>query len=186
MASSHFSVCVIGHSLLPTTVPLTQLPSVNVNLTVLRYPGATIDSLTRELDAINFWSRQYDGIILCIGGNDLAIHSVDTVFPKLCILARRLKINTSFLTICTIEYRLYPSNNRFGVSQENYRRKVVTINRKIKRFTRSLGCRNLDLCKHRFTTQRARDGVHLNQGGIAYFCQQIASVIRAYLHTHTS
>ena len=184
MAASPFSVCVIGHSLVPTTVTLTNLPSVN--LTVLRYPGATIDSLVLQLDAINFWSRQYDGIILCIGGNDLANRSVETVFSQLCSLANLIRSNATFLTICTIEYRNYPSNNRFGVTQESYRRKVVTINRKIKRFTRSLGCRNLDLCKHRFTTRRLGDGVHLDQGGIVYFCQQISNVIRAYLHEHTS
>ena len=108
-----FHLCVIGHSLVPATVRLTELP--NVRVTVLRFPGATVDSLTSQLTFLRLWIRHYDGIILCIGGNDLATDSVETVFSKICTLARRLKPLARFLTICTIEYRLYPSNNRFGV-----------------------------------------------------------------------
>ena len=111
-------VCVLGHSLVPTSIPL--------------------NSPTVQLSNLDFWTRRYDGIILCIGGNDLARLSVDEVFNRLCDLCRRLRTQTTFLTICTIEYRLYPRQNRFRVDQETYRRKVVLINRKIKRFTRSI------------------------------------------------
>ena len=125
-------VCVIGHSLVPTTIPLN---SPSVQLVIIRYPGATIVLLTDKLSDIDFWTLRYDGIILCIGGNDLARLSVDEVFNRLCDLCRRLRTQTTFLTVCTIEYRLYPRQNRFRVDQETYRRKVVVINRKIKRFT---------------------------------------------------
>ena len=63
-----FRICVIGHSLGPTSLPLANLSEVHVD--ILRYPGATINSLTDRLN-IDFWTRQYDGIILCIGGNEL-------------------------------------------------------------------------------------------------------------------
>ena len=125
-------VCVIGHSLVPSAIQL-NVPSVQ--LEIIRHPGATINSLTDKLADINFWSRRYDGIILCIGGNDLSRLSVEEVFSRLCDLARRLKTQTTFLTVCTIKYRLYPHYNRFRIDQETYRHKVVTINRKIKRFT---------------------------------------------------
>ena len=124
-------VCVVGHSLVPSAIPL-NVPSVQLD--IIRHPGATINSLTDKLNDIDFWSRRYDGIILCTGGNDLSRLSVDEVFSKLCDLARRLRTQTTFLNVCTIEYRLYPYYNRFRVDQETHRRKVVTINRKIKRF----------------------------------------------------
>ena len=110
-------VCVIGHSLMPSAIPLT-IPSVQLD--IVCHPGATINSLTDKLTDINFWSRRYDSIILCIEGNDLSSLSVDEVFSRLCDLARRLKTQTTFLTVCTIEYRLYPHYNRFRIYQETY------------------------------------------------------------------
>ena len=122
-------VCVIGHSLVPSAIPL-NVPSVQLDIS--RLPGAIINSLTDRLTDIKFWSRHYDGIILCIGGNDLPRLLVDEVFSRLCDLARRLKTQTTFFTVCAIEYRLYPCYNRFRIDQEMYQRKVVTINHKIK------------------------------------------------------
>ena len=55
-------VCVIGHSLIPTAIPL-NVPSVQLD--IIRHPGATINSLTDKLTDFDFWSRRYDGIILC-------------------------------------------------------------------------------------------------------------------------
>ena len=154
-------VCVIGHSLVPTTIPL-NLPSVQ--LEIIRYPGATIVSLTDKLSDIDFWTRRYDGIILCIGGNDLARFSVDEVFNRLCDLCRRLRTQTTFLTICTIEYRLYPRQNRFRVDQETYRCKVVVINRKIKRFTRSIDAKIVDLAKVLHTSKSRGQGSLYTRG----------------------
>ena len=154
--------CVVGHSLVPTPLPL-SVPSVQLD--IIRHPGATISSLTSRLNDIDFWSRRYDGIILCIGGNDLSRQSVEQVFSNLCDLARRLRTQTTFLTVCTIEYRLYPYYNRFRVNQEMYRRKVVTINRKIKRFTRSIDTKIIDLGRRCFTLQRQGNGVHFTVGG---------------------
>ena len=154
-------VCVLGHSLVPTSIPLN---SPSVQLEILRYPGVTIVSLTDKLSDLYFWTRRYDGIILCIGGNDLARLSVDEVFNRLCDLCRRLRTQTTFLTICTIEYRLYPRQNRFRLDQETYRCKVVIINRKIKRFTRSTDAKIVDLERRCFTLQRIGDGVHFTLG----------------------
>ena len=105
-------VCVVGHSLVQSAIPL-NVPSVQLD--IIRHPGAAINSLTDKLTDMNFWSRHYDGIILCIGGNDLSRLSVDEVFSRLCDLARRLRTQTTFLTVCTIEYRMYPYYNRFRV-----------------------------------------------------------------------
>ena len=132
------------------------------------------------------WSRRYDGIILCIGGNDLSRLSVDEVFPKLCDLARRLRTQTTFLTVCTIDYRLYPYYNRFRVDQQTYRRKVVTINRKIKRFMRSIDIKIIDLGRRCFTLQRVGDGFHFTVGGQNSFCHTLNKVIRAYVHRNSS
>ena len=106
-------VCVLGHSLVPVSIPLNFS---TVQLEILRYPGATISTLTEKLTDLDFWTRRYDSIIICIGGNDLARLSVEEVFYKLCDLCRRLRTQTTFLTVCTIEYRLYPRHNRFGVN----------------------------------------------------------------------
>ena len=73
-------VCVLGHSLVPTSIPLN---SSTVQLEILRYPGVTNVSLTDKLTDLDFWAQRYDGIILCIGGNDLARLSVDEVFNRL-------------------------------------------------------------------------------------------------------
>ena len=172
-------VCVIGHSLVPTAIPLN---SPTVQLEIIRHPGGTIASLTDRLTDINFWTRRNDGIILCIGGNYLARLSVDEVFSRLCDLARRLRTQTTFLTVCTIEYRLYPRQNRFRVDQETYRRKVVIINRKIKRFTRSIDTKIVDLGKRCFTLQRVGDGVHFTVGGQNSLCRTLNNVIRAFVH----
>ena len=172
-------VCVIGHSLVPATIPL-SCPSVQ--LETIRYPGATIASLTDRLTDINCWTRLYDGIILCIGGNDLARLSVDEVFSRLCDLTRRLRTQTTFLTVCTIEYRLYPRQNRFRVDQETYRRKVVVINRKIKRFTRSIDTKIIDLGRRCFMLQRVGDGVDFTVGGQNNLCRTLNNVIRAFVH----
>ena len=155
-------VCVVGHSLVPTPIPF-SVPSVQLD--IIRHPGATISSLTSRLNDIDFWSRRYDGIILCIGGNNLSRQSVDEVFSNLCDLARTLRTQITFLTVCTIEYRLYPYHNRFRVNQETYRCKVVTIRRKIKRFTRSIDTKIIDLGRRCFTLQRQGDGVHFTVGG---------------------
>ena len=74
------SLCVIGHSLVPSAIPLNVSP---VQLDIIRHPGATINSLTDELTDINFWSQRYDGIILCIGGSDLSRLPADEVFSRL-------------------------------------------------------------------------------------------------------
>ena len=176
-------VCVVGHSLVPTTVPL-SVPLVQLD--IILHPGATISSLTSRLDEIDFWPRHYDGIILCIGGNDLSRQPVDEVFNNLCVLARRLRTQTTFFTVCTIEYRLYLYYNRFRIDQETYRRKVVTINRKIKRFTRSIDTKIIDFSKRCFTLQRKSDGVHFTVWGQNSFCHTINKVISAYVHRSSS
>ena len=186
MYQSHFvlclgkmlRVCVLGHSLVPTSIPLNFS---TVQLEILRYPGAMLTSLTDKLTNLDFWTRRYDGIILCIGGNDLARLNVDEVFNRLCDLCRRLRTQTTFLTVCTVEYRLYPRHNRFGVNQETYRHKVMLINRKIKRFTRGIDAKLVDLGQRCFTLQRVRDGVHFTVGGQNDLCRRLNSVIRAFV-----
>ena len=176
-------VCVVGHSLVPTAIPL-NIPSVQLD--IIRHPGVTINSLTDKLTDINFWSRRYDGIISYIGGNDLSRLSVDKVFSKLCDLVRRLRTQTTFLTVCTIEYRLYPCDNRFRIDQEPYRHKVMTINRKIKLFTRNIDTNIIDLGRRCFTLQRVRDRVHFTVGGQNSFCHTLNEVISAYVHRSSS
>ena len=176
-------VCVLGHSIVPTSIPLN---SSTVQLEILRYPGATIVSLTDKLTDLDFWTRHYDGIILCIGGNDLARLSVDEVFNRLCDLCRRLRNQTTFLTICTVEYRPYPRQNKFRVGQETYRRKAVLINRKIKCFARGIDAKIVDLGRRCFTLHRVRDGVHLTIGGQNDLCRILNNVIRAFVHRSSS
>ena len=124
-----FRAAVLGHSLVPLSLCVSDLPGVTVDL--YRYPGATIDSLTSKSDLRDFWTQTYDLAILCISGNDLACDEVDLVFDKLCTLARRVNSLTGVLNISTVEYRLYLLGHRFGVDQETYQRKVIKINRKI-------------------------------------------------------
>ena len=112
------SVAVIGHSLVPTTVTLNDI--TNVTIDIYRFPGAIIDSLTHHLNQRNFWNKTYDLIILCIGGNDLTKDDVSNVFDKFCNLVRQLLQQTTKLSACTVEYRLYQTGNRFGADRETY------------------------------------------------------------------
>ena len=50
-------VCVMGHSLVPTPIPL-SIPSVQLD--IILHPGVSISSLTSRLNDIDFWSRRYD------------------------------------------------------------------------------------------------------------------------------
>ena len=68
-------VAVIGHSLVPLSVCVNDISDVSIDL--YRYPGATISSLANKLYQREFWAKNYDLVILCIGGNDLASEDVD-------------------------------------------------------------------------------------------------------------
>ena len=122
------SIAILGHSLAPKTV---NLDLDNVTIDIFHYPSATIDSLNHHS---NFWNTTCDLVILCIGGNDLTHDEVSSVFDKYCDLVRRLLTQTSSLSVCTIKYRLYDPDNRFGVDRQTYRSKVIRINPKIRRF----------------------------------------------------
>ena len=113
-------------------VCVSDLPDMEIDFYC--YPGTTIDSLTNKLNQRDFWTKTYDIVILCIGGNDLARDDVDQVFDKLCTLARKVLPTTKTLIACTVEYRLYPPGNRFGVDLETFKCKVTKINRKIRLF----------------------------------------------------
>ena len=164
--------------MVPETV---NLDLDNVTIDIFCYPGATINSLNHRLDHSNFWNKTYDLVILCIGGNDLTHDEVSRVFDKYCDLVRRLLTQSSSLSVCTIEYRLYDPDNRFGVDRQTYRSKVIKINPKIRRFISKLGHRYLDLGKTAFTHNRTRDGVHFNSLAQAKFCQYINREVRQYL-----
>ena len=105
----------VGHSLVPKSV---NLDLENVTVDIFRFPGATIDSLNRHLNQSSFWNKTYDLVILSIEGNDLTHDQVSDVFNKFCNLVRRLLTQTSSLSACTIEYRLYHADNRFGIGRD--------------------------------------------------------------------
>ena len=86
---------------------------------------------------------------------------------------------TKILTVCTVEYRLYPTGNRFGVDIETFRCKVIKINRKIRRFMNSVKCRYLDMGKTAFTLNKAIDGVNFNSNSRAKFHDNLVRVIKA-------
>ena len=109
------SIAVVGHSLVPKTV---TLDIANVTLDIYRFPGATINSLNHHLDQSSFWNKTYDLVIFCIGGNDLTNDNVSNVFDRFCNLVRRLLPQTTKLSTCTVEYRLYQTDNRFGADRD--------------------------------------------------------------------
>ena len=176
-----FCTAVVGHSLVPQNVCVSDLSDVVVDL--YHYPGAAIDSLTNKHDQRDFWTKNYDLVILCIGGNDLARDDVDQVFNKLCTLARKVIAITKILTNCTVQYRLYPLGNQFGVDLEAFRCKVIKINRKIQRFMNCIKSRYLDMGKTGFTLNKVTDGVHFNTDGSVKFHNNIVSVIKAVYHS---
>ena len=174
-----YSIAVVGHLLVPKSV---DLDLENVTIDIFCYPGATSDSLNRHLDQSSFWNKTYDLIILCIGSNDLTHDQVSDVFDKFCNLVRRLQTQTSSLSACTVEYRLYHVDNRFGADKDTFRRKVIKINPKIRRFVSNLGHHYLDLGKTDFTYNRTRDGVHFNSFDQAKFCKYISREVQRIIN----
>ena len=170
-----YSIAVVGHSLVPKSV---DLDLENVTIDIFRYPGATIASLNQHLDQSSFWNKTYDLIILCIGGNDLTHDQVSDVFDKFCNLVRRLLTQTSSLSACTIEYRLYHADNRFGADKDTFRSKVIKINPKIRHFISNLGHCYLDLGKTDFSYNQTRDGVHFNSFAQTKFCKYIGREVQ--------
>ena len=144
-----------------------------------------MSKVTDRLNDINLWPRRYDGIIFCIGGNDLSRLSVDEVFSKLCDLARRLRTQTTFLTVCSLPLSIDCILTIIDLELTK-RRKVVTINRKIKHFRRSIDSKIIDLGRRCLTLQGVGDGVHFTVGGQNSFCHTLNKVIRAYVHRSSS
>ena len=173
------SIAIVGHSLVPKTV---NLDLANMTLDIYCFPGATIDSLNHHLDQSSFWNKTYDLVILCIGGNDLTNDKVSEVFDKFCNLVRRLLTQSKKLSACTIEYRLYHADNRFGADRETYRWKATKINLKIRRFLTKIGHRYLDLGKTDFTYNRTREGVHFNSFAQSKFCNYIVREVRLIIN----
>ena len=100
-----FSVAVLGHSLVPKPIVVEELPDIIVD--IYRYPDATIDVLTRNLSRDQFWTKTYNLIIVCIGGNDLTRSKPSKVFDDLCKFMRRVVPLAKHLKVCTIEHRSY-------------------------------------------------------------------------------
>ena len=152
------SVAAIEHSLISINVCVNDIPDIHID--IYRYPGVTVKTLTSNLDQREFWSKTYDLVIICIGGNDLAQKGVDQVFNKLRDFVEKVVPVTKYLTGCTVEYRLYPADNRFRVDTETFRGKVMKINRKIRRFVISIQCKYLDMGKTVFTLNRMTNDIH--------------------------
>ena len=112
------SLVVLGHFLVPESITVTDLTDVHID--IYRYPGAIVNTLTNKLDQQEFLGKIYDLVIICIGGNDLAREGMNQVFYKLCNFVKRVAPVTKYLTVCTVEYRLYPADNRFRVDSETY------------------------------------------------------------------
>ena len=179
-----FSVALLGHSLVPEPIVVDDLPDVIVD--VYQYPGSTIDVLTRNLTRDQFWSKTYDSVILCIGGNDITREEPQIVFCELCNLVNRVAYRTKYLNACTIEHRHYQWGNRFFTDTGEYQRKVLQTYKRIKCFTHHLGYRHLDMGKTVFTWNRNQDRVHFNRHRSNKFLTNIVREIKAVYHKETS
>ena len=62
----------------------------------------------------------------------------------------------------------------------------MRINRKIKRFTRGIDAKIIDLGQRCFTLQRVRDGVHFSVAGQNDLCRRLNCVIRAFVARSSS
>ena len=94
------------------------------------------------------------------------------MFDDPCKFVRRVVPLAKYLNVFTIEYRFY-------LDAEEFRRKVVKINRGIGRFIHSIGCRYLDMGKLVFTLNKNIDGVHFNDHDRNKFFANIVRVIKA-------
>ena len=113
-----FKVAVVGHSLVPVAFP--PLPGVEVQ--VFRKPGGKfLDLECREFAGV--FSGRFDFLIVFLGGNDLAHQEVPAVLDQEKRFILEASKQTTYLEVCTVEQREYPSSNRFGVSNRDFQTK---------------------------------------------------------------
>ena len=122
-----FSVAIVGHSLTPTSVSVTE-----VDIQVFRKPGAKwVDLDASEFQG--FWNNNFDLVIFILGDNDLTVSSSCSVIERVKQVVVRASKNCRNVRVFSAEKRSHASGNRFGVSNEVYNRQRSFYNRKLRR-----------------------------------------------------
>ena len=120
-----YQVAIVGYSL-----TLCQFPCINgCEVHIFRKPGGKISDIYSDSVFYGFRERCFPQVILQIGENDLVNLEVVDVCHALRDLVSYAQLCLVKVSICTFEFRNYPAENRFRISEGQYRVKVYRINR---------------------------------------------------------
>ena len=153
-------VLVLGHSQLPKSIRSMR----GVHIQLERRGGASIDDLWNVRQYMYALRKQYDHVVLFLGGNDVTSVDVDTLYTKLesAVEHVRQKTGCTYLTVVLIEPRNWHGKDRHQVCSDIYTSRMFTLNRRLDRLGKRQGFKTLRLSSQPFQHGHVRDGVHFN------------------------
>ena len=154
-----FRTVVVGHSQTPTHIQGDQ----EYEYIILRRPGGLIRHLRfRPLNEV--YNLEADLIVFFIGGNDIVDyrnHPV-TLASRIRDHLLELKQYAQEVAFVSIENRVYPSRNQFGISTQEYARMRNRVNHNVRRFCRNHEIRYINVNRSIFINNISPDGTHFN------------------------
>ena len=176
--SHNFKVAVVGHSQVPNRIH--SVP--NCHIRVFRKPGAQIRDIYENPNLSESFTWGQDLTILFIGGNDFPVNDRSKVTADLLNLVSEYQALNSKVAVFLIESRDYRPNNRFRVTNEQYKDFQNYVNNRIKRQAPRRQYRTINITRTVFEVNR-RDGIHYNTVGQAYVHSKIRQCIERHLPT---
>ena len=170
-----YRVCIVGHSNTPKFVE--NIP--NVILKIFRKPGAIVSDVYLEPLRNSFAFNPHLTVIY-LGGNDLVSHSGREVLDSLLKLVSEFKKYGEVIVV-NIEPREYSDNNRFGISNEEYKLRARYVNRYLDKLKTRRGYELINLTSRILINHRTFDGVHFTKTGSSMIAAKIRNAIVYWL-----
>ena len=152
------NVAVVGHSQTPT---IDSYDDVNID-TFMR--GGAIISHAYMHPLNECFNRQYDIVIIFLGGNDIGHRPVQTIGDELIELANAFE-GVRHVYVTQIEQRTYPVGHRHFVPYDDYRKQKNAINRRLVNYAKNNKSFRTINCSSPNYTDNSYDGIHFNVVG---------------------
>ena len=166
-----FRVAILGHSQVPEVVE-----GPNLDIRVFRKPGGFwYDLFCPQFS--DFCKGGFDLAIIVLGGNDLAGNRpVLDIVEDAKVFVKYASECARHVRVCTAESRTYPENNRFGVSNSEYKARKNRYNRMLLRMLKRENARAINLERPWFKYERKSDGVHFSTESLKRFARELVRV----------
>ena len=153
-------VLVLGHSQLPKHIRCMR----GVQIKLARKGGASINDVWRERQFTNVLQKEYDHVVVFLGGNDVTSMDVDTLYTTFESAVNHIRQETgcTYLTVVLIEPRNWLGKDRHQVLAATYTSRMLTLNRRLDRLGKRRGFYTLRLSSVPFQKGHRRDGVHFD------------------------